>query len=87
MLRRKLKCVTGLVSAAALSLALAGPASAHTLVDIDLLNGNDIAVPVAVAAAICDVDVNVLAAQLAREGRANCRADADGVVTRRPHRH
>ena len=39
-------------------------------------------VSVAVAAAICNVNVNVLAVQLAQQGEANCPANADAKVVR-----
>ena len=39
-------------------------------------------VSVALAAALCNVNVNVLAVQLAQQGEANCTAIADAKVVR-----
>jgi hypothetical protein len=49
---------------------------------VDVLSGNQVTlqVPVAVAANICDVDLNVLAADLADDGRATCENDVDQTV-------
>jgi hypothetical protein len=61
------------------SMALAVPASAQTqqdgLVNVNLEN-IDIGVPIAVAANICDLDVNVLA-DVRQEGGTACVADAE----------
>ncbi len=61
------------------SAAIAAPASAQTqqqgLVNVNL-EGIDIAVPIAVAANICDVDVNVLTDTL-QTGETACTADAE----------
>ena len=67
---------------AALALAVvASPATAQQegLVNVAIVD-NTVQVPVAVAANICDVDVNVLASDI-RDGSALCDADADGVAT------
>ena len=45
------------------------------------ISGVNIQVPIAVAANVCDVNVNVLAEQL-REGGAQCDSDADADATR-----
>lgn len=82
---RKLAIGTG---AAMLSMtALAGPASAapddvaqRGLVNVAVTD-TTVQVPVAVAANICNVAVNVLASGLAN-GAAPCDAAADGVATR-----
>jgi hypothetical protein len=73
------RAVMSMIAALVVSLALAAPASAQTsqegLVNVNL-QGIDIAVPISVAANICDVKVNVLAD--AREtGDVLCRAEAD----------
>ena len=67
---------------AALALAvMAAPASAQQegLVNVALTD-NTVQVPVAVAANICDVDVNVLASDI-QDGNALCDADADSFAT------
>ena len=67
---------------AALALAVAAtPAGAQQegLVNVAIVD-NTVQVPVAVAANICDVDVNVLASDI-RDGSALCNADADGFAT------
>jgi hypothetical protein len=49
---------------------------------VDVLSGNQVnlQVPVAVAANICDVNVTVLAADLADDGRADCANDVNQQV-------
>ncbi len=79
--------LAAILATAALSLGLmAGPASAANgnaglvVVDVDnVLNNNDVTVqlPIAVAANVCDVDVNLLAAQIVDEGSAQCDAQAN----------
>ena len=67
---------------AALALAvMAAPASAQQegLVNVAITD-NTVQVPVAVAANVCDVDVNVLASDI-RDGSALCNADADSTAT------
>ena len=67
---------------AALALAvMAAPASAQQegLVNVAITD-NTVQVPVAVAANICDVDVNVLASDI-QDGSALCNADADSFAT------
>ncbi len=87
MLRSKKSRILTVLAAAALSIGLAVPAAAtqpppHNdgLVEINLLNDNTIQVPVALAANICNVDVNLLAADLADDGAATCTADADSTA-------
>ena len=74
--------VTALASLT-MGLLVAGPASAQTQQD-GLVNVNiqdvTIQVPIAIAANICDVNVNVLARQ-ERAGGANCDADATSIAT------
>ena len=53
------------------------------LVNVNVQTG-DIAIPVAVAANVCDVDVNVLAVDLSRDGRAFCKNDVDQTLRRAP---
>ncbi|HZG64397.1 MAG TPA: hypothetical protein VEY13_12950 [Rubrobacteraceae bacterium] len=47
-----------------------------TIVDAVDVNRNKVQLPIAVAANVCDVDINVLAADLADDGQANCTAEA-----------
>ena len=83
MLSTRRARISALVSACAMSLAVAGPASAQTeqngLVNVDL-SGNTVQLPVAVAANVCGVQANVLAAGNFG-GNAMCesasRSDAD----------
>jgi len=78
------------VLAATISLAAAGavaPATAANqtgLVNINLEN-NVVQVPVAIAANVCNIDVDVLVGLLADNGTADCDADAfsDATVTNR----
>lgn len=48
-----------------------------TIVDAVDVDRTTVQLPIAVAANVCDVDVNVLAADLADDGTANCTATAD----------
>ena len=87
MLRSKKSRILTVLAAAALSIGLAVPAAAtpppphnDTLIEIELLNGNTIQVPIALAANICDVDVNVLAVDLGPDGAATCTADANATA-------
>jgi len=70
-------------AAAALTLGLAGPASAQTTQD-GLVNVNiedvQVLVPIALAANLCDVNVGVLARQ-ERRGGAECTATAESIAT------
>ena len=84
MLRARGSRVAVLFATAALSAAVvSGPASAQTqsgLINADISN-NTVQVPIAVAANICDVDVNVLTQNLVETGQTSCTADADGIAT------
>ena len=67
----------------AIGLVAAPSASAQTqsgLINANISN-NTVQVPIAVAANICDVDVNVLVHNLTQTGQTNCTADADGIAT------
>ena len=67
----------------AIGLVAAPSASAQTqsgLINANISN-NTVQVPIAVAANICDVDVNVLVQNLTQTGQTNCTADADGIAT------
>ena len=72
--------IAAVVAAFAIAVA-ASPASAQQegLVNVAIVD-NTVQVPVAVAANICDVDVNVLASDI-RDGSALCDADADSTAT------
>jgi hypothetical protein len=67
----------------AVGLVAAPSASAQTqsgLINANISN-NTVQVPVAIAANICDVDVNVLVQNLTQTGQTTCNADADGIAT------
>lgn len=80
---RTLRAPVALTFALALLLAMAMPASAQTqqegLVNVDV---SDVTVqlPIAVAANVCDVAVNVLAEQV-RDGGAECDSEAESGAT------
>jgi hypothetical protein len=87
MLRSKKSRILTVLATAALSIGLAVPAAATPpprdndgLIEINLVNGNTIQVPLALAANICGVTVNALAADLGPDGEATCTADADGTA-------
>lgn len=88
MMNRNAKVVLGTSTALLAAGALAGPAQAappndtrqRGLVNVAVTD-TTVQVPIAVAANICDVTVQVLASQLA-DGAAPCDAAADGVATR-----
>lgn len=71
---------TGALSAGALAApAAAQPVVTGGLVNVTIVDAVDIGdvtvqLPIAVAANVCDVDVNVLAADLADDGDATCTA-------------
>jgi hypothetical protein len=77
----------GLLGSLALSVALAGAVAAapggnkagDTLVNVQVSN-LAVLVPVAVAANLCDINVNILAAQ-ADLGGATCEADAESAAS------
>ncbi len=76
-------------AAAAPAASAQGPILTGGLVNvtiIDLVDVEDVTVqlPIAIAANVCDVDVNVLAADLADDGTANCTATADSRASRNP---
>ena len=67
----------------AIGLVAAPSASAQTqsgLINANISN-NTVQVPIAIAANICDVDINVLVQNLAQTGQTTCIADADGIAT------
>jgi hypothetical protein len=79
MRNRRRSLVAALVATAALSVGLAVPASGQPeqngLVNVTIVD-TAVQIPVAVAANICDVNVNVLAEQIRPDG-ADCTADAE----------
>ena len=85
------KAAVSLFAGAALATGALAPASAAPVITgglvnvtvVDVLSGNEVnlQVPIAVAANICDLDVNVLAADLADDGRADCANDVNHEVT------
>ncbi len=79
---RVVAVVSAVVSACAISMALALPAAAdHNggLVEIHLLNGTTVQVPIAVAANICGLNVEAFTADImSGDQTADCDADADG---------
>jgi hypothetical protein len=74
------------VATAAVSLVVAGPASAQTqqtgLINVNI-EDNIVQVPVSVAANLCDVNVAVLA-NLVDAGRAECNATAESLASAGP---
>ncbi len=85
---RKARAAAVLATVALAAGVAAGPAAAQAdhnqaglvVVNVDnVLNNNDVTVqvPISVAANICDVDVQVLVADLADDGSATCTADAN----------
>jgi acyl-CoA hydrolase len=78
------KMFGGFLAAGALALALVAPVSAGNQAGNSLVNvqvsDTTIAVPIALAANLCDIDVNVLARQ-ADIGRTTCTATAESVAT------
>ena len=91
-IRRSIATVGAAGALATGSLFLASPAQAApvvvlpggglvdvTIIDFADVNIEDVVVqlPVSIAANVCDVDVNVLAADLADDGDANCTATSD----------
>lgn len=76
--------LAGIVSACAVSLAFAAPASAQNQAGDSLVNVQiedvTVLVPIGVAANLCDVNANVLAEQV-RQGGAECTADADSTAS------
>ncbi len=84
----KKRLIAGAVAASALSLgamtemaAAQGPVITGGLVNVTITDAVDVGdvtvqVPVSAAVNLCDIDVNVLAADLADDGEANCTATA-----------
>ncbi len=65
-----------------------GPVVTGGLVNVTIVDAVDIErttvqLPIAVAANVCDVDVNVLSADLADDGEANCTATAGSRANNR----
>lgn len=81
-MRRLAKVVAALAFAAAAAFGTAAPAAATgplvNVVVTDVLTGNTVVVlqnvTVPVAAALCDIDVNVLSGQLDQNGHGSCPA-------------
>ena len=84
----RMRLFVAAVIAMAASAAIAVPATAQTqqngLVNVNL-EGIDIGVPIAVAANICDLDVNVLA-DVRQQGGTACVADAESGAVFGPGR-
>ncbi len=84
MLRSCKRRLAALVATLALSLGTAAPAMAQNQAGDSLVNVQvgdvTVQVPIAVAANLCDVNVNVLAQQNKR-GQTRCTADADADAT------
>ena len=78
------KMIGGSLAAGALAIALVAPVSAANQAGNSLVNvqvsDTTIAVPIALAANLCDIDVNVLARQ-ADIGPTTCTATAESVAT------
>ena len=82
MLKNHRSRIAAAVSVFAVSLAFAAPASAQNQAGDSLVNVQlsdvFVAVPIGIAANLCDINANVLAAQ-ERNGGATCTATADAV--------
>ena len=78
------KLIGGSLAGVALAIALVAPVAAGNQAGNSLVNvqvsDTTIAVPIALAANLCDIDVNVLARQ-ADIGRTTCTATAESVAT------
>ena len=78
------KMIGGSLAAGALAIALVAPVSAANRAGDSLVNVQvsdvTVAVPIALAANLCDIDVNVLARQ-ADVGPTTCTATAESVAT------
>ena len=78
------KMIGGSLAAGALAIALVAPVSAANQAGNSLVNvqvsDTTIAVPIALAANLCDIDVNVLARQ-ADVGPTTCTATSESVAT------
>lgn len=80
---------TGLITAGAVAptAGAVGPIITGGLVNVTIVDAVDVShntvqLPIAVAANVCDVDINVLAADLADDGQANCTARAGAQANR-----
>ena len=92
-IRRSLATVGAAGALALTSLAVGTPAQAAPvltggLVNVTIVDAVDISrvtvqLPIAVAANVCDVTVQVLVADLADDGTANCTATADSRANNR----
>ena len=86
------RLTAGVATSAAIAFGAAAPAQAAPvvtggLVNVTIVDTVDISrvtvqLPIAVAANVCDVDVNVLTADLADDGQANCTATATSRARR-----
>ena len=79
MLKRKVALLLSVASAAVMGLGVAGPASAQNTAGDSLVNVQvgdvTVALPIAIAANLCDTSVNVLAQQ-STTGGTSCTADS-----------
>ena len=96
LIRSRKSRASAVLASAAVSMGLmAGPAAAQgpivtgglvnvTIIDAVDVNNNDVnvQVPVSAAANICDIDVQVLVADLADDGESNCTATATSRARR-----
>jgi hypothetical protein len=78
------KMIGGSLAAGALAIALVAPVSAANRAGDSLVNVQvsdvTVALPISIAANVCDVNVNVLA-QMADVGDATCTATAESIAT------
>ena len=76
--------IGGSLAAGALAIALVAPVSAANRAGDSLVNVQisdvTVALPISIAANVCDVNINVLA-QMADVGDATCTADAESIAT------
>jgi len=78
------KMIGGSLAAGALAIALVAPVSAANQAGDSLVNVQisdvTVAVPIGIAANLCDINVNALAEQL-RAGDTDCEATAESIAT------
>ena len=78
------KMIGGSLAAGALAIALVAPVSAANQAGDSLVNVQisdvTVAVPIGIAANLCDINANVLAEQL-RAGDTDCEATAESIAT------